>query len=825
MKKLLCILLILSILFSVPVYASEKGEEECVLAQRPQLDAPLTMDRIKDRSFSKRGAAEDNLIFPGPYVWDAAMSTYGKINLTFGAHFTGKVNQYYCMMIYKGSQPVGEPVATDYSNFYMPSGYGTVYLEWDKEYASPGQYTVVSFTANLKGNTLEPIDDTASIAHFYLYDSPVYPERTFPVNWETGESMEDKIRLAYGETTVLAAGRYPQISAAGSSVSFTCDFIQCIEAGGLFFVTPKEYGSDYFRFSYFHNYWQEFPVEVCITDRGHSNIASYSAGTPTESMLGYNLHICGLCGMMTTEKLPTLEDVFNKFRDIPADSWYLSDVRQAVALNLFNGVSETQFGPTRSMTRAMLVTVLWRYEGEPNSSPSIFTDVASGAWYKDAVDWASEQEIVNGVGKGKFNPDGTITREQLATILYRYAQKKGMLADITGDISTFPDGSSVSSWAETGLSWALGHGLINGVAKNGTTFLNPEGNATRAQVSAILVRFIDKLATQTPALPDLTDAIDGGIVNPYQSGSVRLHWGLYESGVLRFGIEGASGIYVNKEELPWTKYTDQIRRVEILNSVESVNADMFSEYPNLESVSLAESVWLIGEFAFQNCPKLKDVQLSDKITFINRYAFAGCTALEEIRLPKALTEMSYSVFRDCTSLQAVEFGSNIRKIGDSCFYNCTALEEIVLPDSIRGKADLGSAMFSYCTSLKKVVMPIGLEKVDGWMFYGCTGLEEVELPYAATEIGDSVFYNCSSLEQVVLPFLLKKMQSGQFVGCTALKEVYALNTTLEVFYVGSGEALYPFGDPGKVTVYGIAGTDIQTLANKHGYTFCNIAAG
>lgn len=121
-------------------------------------------------------------------------------------------------------------------------------------------------------------------------------------------------------------------------------------------------------------------------------------------------------------------------------------------------------------------------------------------------------------------------------------------------------------------------------------------------------------------------------------------------------------------------------------------------------------------------------------------------------------------------------------------------------------------------------MPIGLEKVDGWMFYGCTSLQEVELPYAATEFGDSIFYNCSSLEQVVLPFFLKKMSSGQFVGCTSLKEVYALSTTLEIFYVGSGEALYPFGDPGRVTVYGIAGTDIQDLANKHGYTFCSITA-
>ena len=823
MKKLLCILLILSILCSVPVCATENGQKECVLSQGPQLDAPLTMDRIKDRAFSKRGAAEDNLIFPGPYVWNAAKDTYGKIYLNFGAHFTGKANQYYCMMIYKGSEPVGEPVATDFSNFYMPSGYGTVSLAWDKEYAPPGQYTVVSFTANLNGQTLEPIDDTASMAHFYLYDNPVYPERSFLINWETGESMEDKIRLAYGETTVLAAGRYPEVSTAGSSVSFACDFIQCAEAGGLFFVTPKEYGSDYFRFYYLHN-WQEFPVEVCITDRGHSNIASYSAGTPTEDMLGYNLHICGRCGMMTTEKIPTLEDVFNKFQDIPADSWYLSDVREAVSLNLFKGVSETQFGPDRSMTRAMLVTVLWRYEGEPDSSSSNFTDVAPGAWYKDAVDWASEQEIVNGVGKGKFNPDGTITREQLATILYRYAQKKGMLTDITGDISPFPDGSSVSSWAETGLSWALGHGLINGVSKNGTIYLKPEGNATRAQVSAILVRFIDKLAAQAPSLPDLTDAVDGGIVNPYQSGSVRLHWGLYESDVLRFGIEGANGIYVNKEDLPWTEYADQIRKVEVLNSVELINASMFSDYPNLESVILAESVWLVDEFAFQNCPKLKEVHLSDNITFINRCAFEGCTAMEEIRLPKALTEMSYGIFRNCTSLQAVTFGSNIRKIGDSCFYNCTALEEIVLPDSIRGSADLGSSMFSYCTSLKKVVMPIGLEKVDGWMFYGCTSLQEVELPYAATEFGDSIFYNCSSLEQVVLPFFLKKMSSGQFVGCTSLKEVYALSTTLEIFYVGSGEALYPFGDPGRVTVYGIAGTDIQDLANKHGYTFCSITA-
>ena len=139
------------------------------------------------------------------------------------------------------------------------------------------------------------------------------------------------------------------------------------------------------------------------------------------------------------------------------------------------------------MTRAMLVTVLWRYAGSPDTGTSTFSDVKANAYYAQAVAWASANNVVNGVGNNRFNRDGTITREQMATILYRYAQNNGYSTDITGNLSAFPDSNTVSSYAVDALSWAVGMELING--SNGK--LMPQSGATRAQVATILMRFIE----------------------------------------------------------------------------------------------------------------------------------------------------------------------------------------------------------------------------------------------------------------------------------------------------------------------------------------------
>ncbi len=182
------------------------------------------------------------------------------------------------------------------------------------------------------------------------------------------------------------------------------------------------------------------------------------------------------------------------FTDVKESAWYYDAVNYAVRNGLMNGVENNQFVPENSMTRAMLVTVLWRYAGAPVVGENKFSDVQPGLWYTQAVAWAAHNGIVNGATPTKFNPNGSITREQMATILFRYAQKVGIDTSKRADLSSFPDSDKISGYAKDALSWANAEGLINGSSSASGTYLKPQGDATRAQVAAILMRFIENIA-------------------------------------------------------------------------------------------------------------------------------------------------------------------------------------------------------------------------------------------------------------------------------------------------------------------------------------------
>jgi len=180
------------------------------------------------------------------------------------------------------------------------------------------------------------------------------------------------------------------------------------------------------------------------------------------------------------------------FADVDQSMWYHEAIDFVIEKGLFMGTSETTFEPNIPMNRAMLVTVLWRLEGNPAvSSASSFEDVASNAWYANAVAWASANKIVSGYGSGLFGPNDNITREQMAAILYRYAEYKGHDVTASDNLSAFADAGEVSTWALPGLKWAVAKGLITGVTR---TILEPRGTATRAQVATVLMRFLEGAA-------------------------------------------------------------------------------------------------------------------------------------------------------------------------------------------------------------------------------------------------------------------------------------------------------------------------------------------
>lgn len=175
------------------------------------------------------------------------------------------------------------------------------------------------------------------------------------------------------------------------------------------------------------------------------------------------------------------------FTDVSTSDWFYDDVAFVYKNGLFSGTDSRSFSPNASMTRAMLVTVLYRLEGEPTvTGRSSFTDVRSGAYYEKSVIWAAANGIVTGTDSTSFSPDAKVTREQLAAILYRYAQYRKLDTDASAKLNSFTDADSVSAYASEALGWAVSESLINGASGK----LMPKGDATRAQVAAILHRFV-----------------------------------------------------------------------------------------------------------------------------------------------------------------------------------------------------------------------------------------------------------------------------------------------------------------------------------------------
>ena len=188
----------------------------------------------------------------------------------------------------------------------------------------------------------------------------------------------------------------------------------------------------------------------------------------------------------TDESLP--------FTDVRESDWFYKDVAFAYENGLFAGTSDTTFSPNTSMTRAMLVAVLYRLEGKPSvSGRSGFSDVTSGSYYEDAVTWAADNGIVYGTSASTFSPNANVTREQMTAILYRYAQYKKYDTAASSSLNGFTDHASVSGYAAASLEWAVAEELVYGSAGK----LMPTGDATRAQVAAILHRFVENVAKTT----------------------------------------------------------------------------------------------------------------------------------------------------------------------------------------------------------------------------------------------------------------------------------------------------------------------------------------
>ena len=224
---------------------------------------------------------------------------------------------------------------------------------------------------------------------------------------------------------------------------------------------------------------------------------------PTETTPGVRTYTCTVCGKTRTEIIPATGSAVCpggaacpsfRFRDVPAPSnWAHEGIDYCVRHGLMSGFDATTFSPDTVSTRAQIVMILYNLSGDTTDYSKYyvpFTDVRPGTWYYNAVAWGYDKDIVAGMTPTTFAPDGLITREQMAVLLYGYTEKYAP-AYLGGaaSLNSFPDAASVSNWAYAAMSWAVGNGLISGIASNGTDYLAPSGGATRAQIAAIMMRY------------------------------------------------------------------------------------------------------------------------------------------------------------------------------------------------------------------------------------------------------------------------------------------------------------------------------------------------
>ena len=225
------------------------------------------------------------------------------------------------------------------------------------------------------------------------------------------------------------------------------------------------------------------------TWRGHAFIGWYSERSLTNKVSGVCLtkDMTVYAGWRVDENPGT---GVNPFTDISEKDWFYGDVMFVYENGLMLGTSKTLFSPHGTAMRGMMATILWRMEGSPvPKGKNSFTDVEAGKWYADAITWTAENGIFAGYSKDKFGPDDPITREQLAAIFYRYADYKGYDLTVKGDLDKFKDADKITDYAKTAMQWAVGSGLMKGKSGN---LLDPQGTATRAEIAAMLHRFIEK---------------------------------------------------------------------------------------------------------------------------------------------------------------------------------------------------------------------------------------------------------------------------------------------------------------------------------------------
>ena len=299
--------------------------------------------------------------------------------------------------------------------------------------------------------------------------------------WYTEKSGGTKITkdtVFHANTTVYAHWTYIGGGGSGYNPPVTYYTLRFETGGGSDIPSVRETYNTYIDLTKYVPTW-----------RGHTFIGWYSERSLTNKVSGvYLTKDMTVYALWRVDENPGTGA--NPFTDVSERDWFYGDVMFVYENGLMLGTSKTLFSPHGTATRGMMATILWRMEGSPvPKGKNSFTDVEAGKWYADAITWTAENSIFAGYGKDKFGPDDPITREQLAAIFYRYADYKGYDLTVKGNLDKFKDADKITDYAKTAMQWAVGSGLVKGKSGN---LLDPQGTATRAEIAAMLHRFIEK---------------------------------------------------------------------------------------------------------------------------------------------------------------------------------------------------------------------------------------------------------------------------------------------------------------------------------------------
>ena len=380
---------------------------------------------------------------------------------------------------FKEWQVISGGVTIKDNKFLMPSANVEVKAIFEKD-APPAP---TEFIVTFDGNDGTPSVGSMTTTNQKLASLPsAFRSGSYSFDgWYTEKSGGTKITtdtVFSANTTVYAHWTYTGGGGGGYNPPVTYYTLRFETGGGSDIPSVREAYNTYIDLTKYVPTW-----------RGHTFIGWYTERSLMNKVSGVYLtkDMTVYAGWRVDENPGTGA---NPFTDVSEKDWFYGDVMFVYENGLMLGTSKTLFSPHGTATRGMMATILWRMEGSPApKGKNSFTDVEAGKWYADAITWTAENGIFAGYGKDKFGPDDPITREQLAAIFYRYADYKGYDLTVKGNLDKFKDADKITDYAKTAMQWAVGSGLMKGKSGN---LLDPQGTATRAEIAAMLHRFIEK---------------------------------------------------------------------------------------------------------------------------------------------------------------------------------------------------------------------------------------------------------------------------------------------------------------------------------------------